>query len=376
MPTRVAINGFGRIGRQVVKAVHERYWDDLDIVAVGITDPHITETRALLLKHDSVYGAFEADVEAIVKGRTNAIRVDDKQIDVVGRNPYGPVPEWRRWGIDLVLEASGYYRDKESAGKHLLAGARRVLITAPAKSPDATLVLGVNEADFDPGAHRIVSNASCTTNALAPPAKIVQERFGIERGLLSTIHSYTSSQVLLDHAKKNARRSRAAALNIVPTTTGAAKAVGEVIPELKGRFQGSALRVPTPTVSIADFTALVERPAGSEEEVNAVLREAASGPVRHVLGYTEEQLVSVDFVEDPHSSIVDAPATIVQGDLIKLVLWYDNEWGYASRVADMAFYMTQRAEGRSHQDVRAEMNERLDHGVGSTQGLSVQGVPA
>jgi glyceraldehyde 3-phosphate dehydrogenase len=363
MVTRVAINGFGRIGRQVVKAVYRRYWEDIEIVVVGITDPHITANRALLLKHDSVYGEFEADVETIVQGRTNAIRVDDRFIDVVGRNPYGPVPEWRRWGIDLVLEASGYYRDRESAGKHLLAGARRVLITAPAKSPDVTVVLGVNESDYDPERHSIVSNASCTTNALSPTAKIVYENYGIERGLLSTIHSYTSSQVLLDHAGKNARRSRAAALNIVPTTTGAAKAVGEVIPELKGRFQGSALRVPTPTVSIADFTALVERPPDSADEVNALLREAARGPFRIVLGFVDEQLVSVDFIGDPHSSVVDGPATIVQGDLIKTVLWYDNEWGYACRVADMAYYMSQRAGGRSHEEVRSDMNARLGSGA-------------
>lgn len=363
MATRVAINGFGRIGRQVVKAVRERYWDDLEIVVIGITDPHITKQRALLLKHDSVYGRFEAEVEAIVRGRTNAIRVDDRMIDMVGRNPYGPVPEWRRWDIDLVLEASGYYRDRESAGKHLLAGARYVLVTAPAKQPDATFVLGVNEDDFDPTAHRIVSNASCTTNSLAPTAKIVNDRFGIRRGLLSTIHSYTSSQVLLDHAGKNPRRSRAAALNIVPTTTGAAKAVGEVIPELKGRFQGSALRVPTPTVSIADFTACVDRPPATAADVNDVLREAATGPLRHVLGYTSAELVSVDFVGDPHSSVVDAPQTIVQGDLVKTVLWYDNEWGYACRVADMAYYMAQRTTGRTHADVREEMNDRLGSGA-------------
>jgi glyceraldehyde 3-phosphate dehydrogenase len=362
MRTRVAINGFGRIGRRVVKAVYERYWDALDLVVIGITDPHITEHRALLLKRDSIYGRFEADVQAVVKGRTNAIRVDDRQMDVVGRNPIGPVPEWRRWEVDLVLEATGYYKDRESAGKHLLAGARQVLITAPGKKPDVTVVLGVNEEQFDPANHAIVSNASCTTNALAPTAKILFERYGIRQGLLSTVHAYTGSQVLLDHAGKDARRSRAAALNIVPTSTGAAKAVGEVIPELAGRFHGSALRVPTPTVSVADFTALVERPPTSADEVNDVLREAAAGALDNILGITDEELVSVDFTGDAHSSIVDTKATIVLGDLVKTFLWYDNEWGYSCRVADMAYYISERTRGRPHEEVLADIALRSKHG--------------
>jgi glyceraldehyde 3-phosphate dehydrogenase len=362
MRTRVAINGFGRIGRQVIKAVHYRYWDVLDFVALGVTDSFITEQRALLLKHDSVYGAFGAEVEAVVQGRTNGIRVDDRFIDVVGRNRYGPVPEWRRWDVDLVIEATGYYKDRVSAGKHLLAGAGRVLITAPAKKPDLTVVLGVNEAKFDPERHKIVSNASCTTNALAPTAKVLYERYGILQGLLSTVHSYTGSQVLLDHAGKDPRRSRSAALNIVPTSTGAAKAVGEVIPELSGRFHGSALRVPTPTVSVADFTALVERPPASAEEVNEVLRAAARGPLANELGIADEQLVSVDFTGDPHSSIVDTKATIVLGDLVKTFLWYDNELGYSCRVADLAFYMVERARGRRHDDVRADIVRRAAFG--------------
>jgi glyceraldehyde 3-phosphate dehydrogenase len=355
---RVAINGFGRIGRQLVKAIHQRYWDRLEIVAIGITDSHITENRALLLKHDSVHGTFDAEVEAVVEGRTNAIRVDDRLIDVVGRNLYGPVPVWRRWGVDLVIEATGYFKDREMARKHLLAGAERVLITAPAKRPDVTVVFGVNEADFDPEEHVIVSNASCTTNALAPAAKVLQDAFGIRYGLLSTIHAYTSSQVLLDHASKDPRRSRAAALNIVPTTTGAAKAVGLVLPELDGRFHGAALRVPTPTVSLADFTALVERAPADAATVNAVLHEAAAVPMRGILGVVDVPLVSVDFVGDAHSSIVDAPATMVQGDLVKTVLWYDNEWGYSVRVADTAFYMAERLAGRSHEEARAEVAAR------------------
>ncbi len=358
MRVRVGINGFGRIGRQVVKAIHERYWDVLEVKVVGVTDPFITENRAMLLKHDSVQGAFDANIEAVVEGRTNAIRVDDRLIDVVGRNPYGPVPLWRQWGVDLVLEATGYFRKREDARKHLLAGAGRVIITAPGKKPDVTLVLGVNEEQFDPERHFIVSNASCTTNALAPPAKVIYEAFGIQYGLLSTIHSYTSSQVLLDHAGKDPRRSRAAALNIVPTTTGAAKAVGLVIPELAGRFHGSSLRVPTPSVSLADFTALVDRPPASAGEVNEALRDA-SRSMPGVLGVVDVPLVSVDFTGDRHSSIVDAPATIVQGDLVKTFLWYDNEWGYANRVVDMAFYISTRVGGRSHDQALAEMRERI-----------------
>lgn len=358
MRTRIAINGFGRIGRQLVKAIHERYWDALEITVAGITDPHITEHRAMLLKHDSVYGGFDADIQAVVEGRTNAIRVDDQTFDVVGRNPYGPVPEWKRWDVDLVIEATGYFKTREQNRLHLLAGGKRILITQPAKKPDITIVRGVNEAAFDPEAHKIISNASCTTNALAPVAKVIYERFGIQHALVSTIHAYTSSQVLLDHAGKDPRRSRGAALNIVPTTTGAAKAVGEVIPALAGRFHGSALRVPTPTVSLADFTALVDRRPSGIDEVNAALREAAAGEQRDVIGVVDVPLVSIDFTGDPRSSIVDAPATLIQGDLVKTVLWYDNEWGYSCRVADMAFYITQRARGRSHDDVRADMIAR------------------
>jgi len=358
MTTRIVINGFGRIGRQLVKAIYERYWDAVDIAAIGITDTHLTDVRALLLKHDTVYGTFDADIDAVVKGRTNAIRVDGRQIDVVGRNQYGPVPEWRRWGIDLLVEATGYFKDYDAASNHRLAGAGRVLITAPAKGADRTMVLGVNEAEFNPAKDFIVSNASCTTNCLAPAAKVIHEAYGIREGLLSTIHAYTSSQVLLDHATKEARRSRAAALNIAPTTTGAAKAVGEVIPALKGRFHGDALRVPTPTVSLSDFTALVERPPRSADEVNAVLREAAAGPLANVLGVVDVPLVSIDFCGDPHSSTVDAPATVVLGELVKVMLWYDNEWAYACRVADMVFYIGERAKGRPHADVRADINAR------------------
>jgi glyceraldehyde 3-phosphate dehydrogenase len=355
MATRVAINGFGRIGRQVIKAVRERYWDELEIVAVGVTDSHITDTRALLLQHDSVHGLFDAEIVPVVGGRTNGIRVDGRLINVVGRNPYGPVPMWREWGVDLVIEATGYFKTREAASKHLLAGAKHVLITAPAKDPDATLVLGVNESDFEPDGHRIVSNASCTTNGLAPAAKVIHETFGIVQGFLSTIHAYTSSQVILDHAGKDPRRSRAAGVNIIPTTTGAAKAVGLVIPELKGRFHGSALRVPVPNVSLADFTALVERAPADALAVNTALREAAHGPLRGVLGCTDLPLVSVDFLGDPHSSIVDEPATQVQGNLVKTVLWYDNEWGYSVRVADMTYYMARRINGDSHADVRARI---------------------
>ena len=355
MSTRVAINGFGRIGRQLVKAIRERYWDELEIVAVAVTDSHITDIRALLLERDSIYGHFDARIDTIVEGPTNAIEVDGRRIDVVGRNPYGPVPEWRRWGVDLVIEATGHFRDHASASLHVTAGADRVLITAPGKGPDATLVMGVNEADFDPERHIIVSNASCTTNALAPAAKVIFERFGIRQGILSTIHSYTSSQNILDNASKDPRRSRAAAMNIVPTTTGAAKAVGAVIPELAGRFHGSALRVPTPTVSLADFTALVDRAPASADEVNAALRDAAAGDQRGVLDVVDLPLVSSDYIGNPYSSIADAQLTQVRGDLVKTVLWYDNEWGYSCRVADLAYYMSRRAQGADHVTARAEV---------------------
>ena len=358
MSTRIAFNGFGRIGRQLVKAIHERYWDALEIAAIGVTNPHITEHRATLLKYDTLYGKFDAEIESVVEGRTNAIRVDGRQMDIVGRNPYGPVPEWRRWNVELVVEATGYFKDRDGARKHLLAGGKRVLITAPGKNSDATVVLGVNESDFDPEHHFIVSNASCTTNCLAPAAKAINDAYGIRYGLLSTIHAYTSSQVLLDHAGKDPRRSRAAALNIVPTSTGAAKAVGQVIPDLQGRFHGDALRVPTPTVSLADFKALVDRPPDSAEAVNRVLRDAAAGPMLGVLGITDAPLVSIDFLGNPNSSIVDAGATQVQGALVKTVLWYDNEWGYACRVADMIFYMTERMKGRGHDEIRAEILQR------------------
>ncbi len=358
MTTRIAINGFGRIGKQLVKAIHERYWDQVEIVVVGITNSHITDHRALLLKHDSLYGDFDADIRHVVQGRTNAIEVDGRQIEVLGRNLYGPVPEWRRYKVDLVVEATGIFTAREAARKHLLAGAPRVLISAPGKSPDATLVMGVNEEQFDPEQHFIVSNASCTTNCLAPAAKVLNDTFGVQHGLLSTIHAYTSSQVLLDHAGKDPRRSRAAAFNIVPTSTGAAKAVGLVIPDLNGRFQGDALRVPTPSVSLADFTALVERAPGGAAAVNDALRAAAAGPMRGVLALTDAPLVSVDFLGNPHSSIVDAPATMVQGNMVKTVLWYDNEWGYTCRVADMVYFLTERIKGRSHADVRADIIAR------------------
>lgn len=355
MSTRVAINGFGRIGRQLVKAIHERYWDELEIVAVAVTSSHNTDIRALLLERDSIYGRFEADIETLVEGPTTAILVDGRRIDVVGRNAYGPVTEWRRWDVDLVIEATGAFKDRDSAALHVTAGAKRVLITAPAKGPDATLVMGVNESDFDPERHVIVSNASCTTNALAPAAKVIFERFGIRQGILSTVHSYTSSQNILDNAIKDARRSRAAAMNIVPTTTGAAKAVGAVIPELAGRFHGSALRIPTPTVSLADFTALVERRPADAEAVNAALREGAAGDQRGVLDVVDLPLVSSDYIGNPFSSIADAELTQVRGDLVKTVLWYDNEWGYSCRVADMAYYMSRRAQGADHPVARQEV---------------------
>lgn len=362
MTTRVAINGFGRIGRLLLRAIFQRYRTELEVAAIGVTDPYITATRALLLSHDSVHGPFGAEVTALVGGARNALCVDGCEIDIVGRNRYGPVPEWHRWGVSLVIEATGFFKDRQAASMHLVAGAERVIVTAPVKGPDVTIVVGVNEETFDPHQHRVISNASCTTNCLAPAAQVLAEAFGIEYGLLSTIHSYTSSQALLDHAGKDARRSRAAALNIVPTSTGAAKAVGEVIPELAGRFHGTALRVPTPNVSLADFTALVTRPPATAAEVNEALRLAAADRLRGILGVVDVPLVSIDFCGDSRSCVVDAPATLVQGELIRTILWYDNEWGYANRVADLAFYVTRRAAGADHEAALAEMRAHLDAG--------------
>jgi glyceraldehyde 3-phosphate dehydrogenase len=335
MTTRVGINGFGRIGRQVVKILAEKYDGELEVVAVN--DLYPTDILAHLYKYDSNYGSYEGTVEV----SDNGLVIDGDEIRVTAERNPADLP-WGELGVDIVVEATGVFRDGKKAAAHIEAGAKKVIITAPAKpadSVDLTVVLGVNDDWYESDKHHIVSNASCTTNCLAPPAKVLQDAFGIEYGLMTTIHSYTTTQKILDLPDKDFRRARAAALNIIPTTTGAALAVALVIPELKGRFDGFALRVPTPTVSIVDFVATLEKPA-TVAEVNAALKAAAEGPMKGILGYAEEPLVSMDYKGDYRSSIVDADLTQVMGDrMIKVVSWYDNEWGYSARIADLAKLM-------------------------------------
>jgi glyceraldehyde 3-phosphate dehydrogenase len=339
MTTRVGINGFGRIGRQVLKAIKERYPDALEVVAVN--DLFDAETNAHLFKYDSNYGRYEGTVE--VKG--GDIVVDGKPIKVMAeRNPLN-LP-WSDLGVDIVIESTGIFRDgkgteaKPGANAHIIGGgAKKVIISAPAKNEDLTVVLGVNDEDYDHEKHHILSNASCTTNCLAPAAKVVHDNFIIKRGLMTTIHSYTNDQKILDLAHKDLRRARAAALNIIPTTTGAAKAVALVIPDLKGKFDGYALRVPTPTVSIVDFVAEVEKPT-TAEELNMLFKAAAEGPMKGILKFETEPLVSMDLKGSEYSSIIDAAlTTVMDGTFVKVVTWYDNEWGYSCRTADLAALM-------------------------------------
>jgi glyceraldehyde 3-phosphate dehydrogenase len=336
MTIRVGINGFGRIGRQVFKALHDYYPDEVEVVAVNdLTD---NATLAHLLKWDSNYGEAELDIEAT----ENTLIIDGEEVRALEERDPAKLP-WGDLGVQLVIESTGRFTDAKTARAHIDgAGARKVMITAPAKGEDITIVIGVNEDRYDPATHHIISNASCTTNCLAPVAKVIFDRFGIQRGMMTTVHSYTNDQVILDYPHKDLRRARAAALNIIPTTTGAAKALALVIPELKGRFDGFALRVPTPTVSIIDFVALTDQPV-SVESVNAALREAAEGDLEGILGYTEEPLVSMDFKGDSRSSIVDGLSTMVMGDnMVKVVAWYDNEWGYSCRVADLTQYIGEK----------------------------------
>ena len=334
MATRVGINGFGRIGRQSLKALIERA-PDVEVVAVN--DLVETEINALLFKHDSTYGAYPGTVDHTA----DALIIDGREIKVLQVRDPATLP-WRDLGVDIVLESTGLFTDADKARAHLDAGARKVVISAPAKGEDITIVLGVNEGRYDPATHNIISNASCTTNCLAPAAKVVHDRFVIERGLMNTIHSYTNDQRILDVAHKDPRRARAAGLNIIPTTTGAAKALALVIPDLKGRFDGFSLRVPTPTVSVVDFTADV-RTATTVEEVNAAFRDAAAGPLQGILGVSDEPLVSTDFRGDSRSSIIDAESTMVLGGtMVKVISWYDNEWGYSCRVADLIAFVAAR----------------------------------
>jgi glyceraldehyde 3-phosphate dehydrogenase (phosphorylating) len=333
--TRIGINGFGRIGRQSLKAMLERHPDELEVVAINDLAP--TATNAHLFKYDSTYGRFDGEVTA----GDGEISIDGHHIKAFSEKDPAALP-WKDLGVDIVIESTGIFTDAEKAKAHVAGGARKVIISAPAKNEDVTVVLGVNESAYDPERHNIVSNASCTTNGLALPAKVVWDCFGIERGLMTTIHSYTNDQNVLDVVHKDLRRARSAGQNIIPTTTGAAKALALVIPELKGKFDGFSLRVPTPTVSVIDFVAITTQPV-TAESVNQAMREAADGSMKGLLGYTEEPLVSMDFKGDERSSIVDAASTMVVGDnLLKVIAWYDNEWGYSCRVADLAKYMADR----------------------------------
>jgi len=335
MTVKVGINGFGRVGRQVLKAIKENYRNVFDVVAVN--DLFDARTNAHLFKYDSNYGIYGGTVEVV----ENDIVVDGDRIKVFAERDPAKLP-WADLGVQIVIEASGVFTDAQKAVAHVNAGAKKVIITAPAKNEDITIVLGVNHDKYDPARHTIVSNASCTTNCLAPAAKVVFDNFGIIRGMMTTIHSYTNDQRILDMGHRDLRRARAGALNIIPTTTGAARALALVIPELKGKFDGFSLRVPTPTVSVVDFVAEMGK-AATVAEVNGAFKAAAAGPLQGILGYTDEPLVSMDFKGDTRSSIVDGPSTmVIGGTMVKVVAWYDNEWAYSLRVADLAKLMADK----------------------------------
>jgi glyceraldehyde 3-phosphate dehydrogenase len=333
MPVRIGINGFGRIGRNIMRAA----LGDTNLDFVAVNDLTSAKTLAHLLKYDSVLGNLHARVEANADG----ISVDGDEFKVLSLRDPAQLP-WKDLGVDVVFESTGLFTNRDDAAKHLIAGARKVVITAPAKGPDITIVLGVNDERYDPQKHQIISNASCTTNCLAPIAKVIHQKFGIKKGWMTTIHSYTNDQQLLDLPHKDLRRARAAGLSMIPTTTGAALAVGEVLPDLKGKLDGFAMRVPTPNVSVVDLAALLAKKT-SGDEVNAALKEAADGALEGILEYSTEELVSIDFKGNPHSSIVDAPYTkVMDGDFVKVLSWYDNEWGYSNRCVDLVRLLVKR----------------------------------
>ena len=335
MATKIGINGFGRIGRQVLRAVNENHKGKLEVAAVNdLTD---TKTNAHLLRYDSNYGAYPGKVEAT----EDSILVDGKAVKVLSERDPGKIA-WRDYGVEVVLESTGLFTDGTRAAAHLEGGAKKVIISAPARNEDVTLVLGVNEDHYDPQKHRILSNASCTTNCIAPVVKVLHQAFGVEKGLMSTIHAYTNDQKILDVFHSDLRRARAAALNIIPTTTGAARAVTVVIPELAGRIHGVAFRVPVSTVSVVDFVADLSREV-TAEEVNEAFEKAADGPLKGILEVCHEPLVSIDFKGNPASAIVDTPSTLViAGNMVKVLAWYDNEWAYSCRVADLIAFIVDK----------------------------------
>ena len=333
MAVRVGINGFGRIGRNIMRAA----LGDKNINFVAVNDLTSAATLAHLLKYDSVLGNLHSKVEVSKDG----IAVDGDQFKVLTMRDPGQLP-WKDLGVDVVFESTGLFTGRDDAAKHVAAGAKRVVITAPAKGPDLTLVLGVNDDKYDPAKHQIISNASCTTNCLAPLVKVLHQRFGLKKGWMTTIHSYTNDQNLLDLPHKDLRRARAAALSMIPTTTGAASAVGEVLPDLKGKLDGFAMRVPTPNVSVVDLAAIVDKKT-TADEVNAALKEAADGALKGILQYSTDELVSIDFKGNPHSSIIDAPYTkVMDGDFVKVLSWYDYEWGYSNRCVDLLRLLVKR----------------------------------
>lgn len=324
---KVALSGFGRIGREVVRIMLEEKPEGVELVALNLTSDAEHEMR--LLKYDSLYGKFKGDIEV----KEDSVVINGQEIKIVSDRDPANLP-WKELGVDLAIDATGAFKDHEGLSKHLQAGAKKVIITAPGKGVDRTIVMGVNDEQYNPETDHVISNASCTTNCLAPVAKVILDKFGIKKGLMTTIHAYTGDQNIHDGKHKDPRRARAAALSMVPTTTGAAKAVAQVIPELEGRLDGYAVRVPTPTVSLVDVVFQVEKET-TKEEVNAALKEASEGEMKGILGFAEEPLVSIDYQGDSRSSIVDADLTNVKDDMVKVVAWYDNEWGYSNRVVDL-----------------------------------------
>jgi glyceraldehyde 3-phosphate dehydrogenase len=333
MALRVAINGFGRIGRNLLRATRAR---NLDVEFVAVNDLTDPGTLALLLRNDSVHGRYNGTVEATDDG----LRIDGQELRVLAERDPANLP-WSDLGVDVVVESTGFFTKRDDAAKHLAAGARKVVISAPASNEDVTIVMGANEGDYDPANHDIISNASCTTNSVVPMAKVLHESFGITRGLMTTIHAYTGDQNIHDAPHKDPRRARAAAVSIIPTTTGAAKAASLAMPALEGRLDGMAMRVPIPDGSVTDLVCVLDRDV-TREEINDAFRAAAEGPLKGILEYSEEPLVSIDIVGNPHSCILDGLSTMSSGSLVKVLGWYDNEWGYSNRLADLALYIGER----------------------------------
>jgi glyceraldehyde 3-phosphate dehydrogenase len=335
LKTRIGINGFGRIGRLTLRTILQRHKNNIEVIAINdLTDP---KTNAHLFKWDSVYGQYSGEVTV----KDKSIVIDGKEIQVISERDPAVIP-WKNLGVDIVIESTGHFTDAEKATAHIKAGAKKVIISAPAKNEDATIVLGVNDEDYEPKKHNIISNASCTTNGIAPAVKVLHENFGVTKGLMTTVHSYTNDQVILDTMHKDIRRARAAGLNIIPTSTGAAKLVGKLVKGLEGKIHGIAMRVPTPTVSVIDFVCNTEKNV-TVDQVNQAFKKAVVGPMKGIMDFCTEELVSIDFKGNPHSSIIDGPSTMVMGDnLVKILAWYDNEWGYSCRLGDLVVYIASK----------------------------------